>query len=938
MAINDYDNLIVGAANQYKVDPQLLKAVMSVESSGNPNAYNRSSGATGLMQFIPSTAQEQGVLPTDPISSVYGGAAYLSQLLDRYGNIDTALQHYSGGGGAPYARKILDAYHTVAPPVAPTATPSAAPPAPTGPPATDMDPSSPTYGEPTGKNFSRPATPGELTLDKGQPGEPGPNVRTTATTPNVPGGPVAPASEGGLPPGLSEILHGTTPAAPAAESPSGGEGLPPGLKDIIHGKPPPAPAETPTPTPATPAPAAPEGPAPPPIYTAPTTPLIGKEQLPQTMPAPTGVPLPVITPENEAAFAGFSHGARQAVNPLLEFGSNVGNYINALTGLPIASDRAGSDAASEAAFQAQYGSNPIATGAATGARIGVPLALGGASGTALRLGLEAAGLPSTAEFVSGMGGTNIANPLLRLPVRMASGATAGATQGLIAGGPYGAILGAGIGGTVLPAVGATAEWLSGRTASGAATQALQKIYQAASRDGTTPAQLDAAVAALGPEATLADVGGANLRALAEGTANAPGSGSQVAWNFLQQRAAGQTERLTQAVRDATGATGSAFENMEALQQARRAAAAPAYENAFNNTPVRLQASAQLAPYVDTPIGQRALQDGIANAQAEAVRAGQPFSLADYGVVQNPDGSLAIQPWNASLRTYDAIKRGYDQLAESLRDPVTLRINRSGTVQTPGGANISANTVIGMRDDVTRILRNSYPEYADALDAWAGPSADMDALSLGRRLLTTDADQTAANVANLTPSQRQMYQVGAAQALRDRIESVADSADATRRIFGNTQIRNRIAAGFGGEDTPAFQNFQNIMEREATYADSNRQYLQGSPTARRTAAIGEVHQPIGPAQLVEPALHLAMGGGVPAVAMGIARAASNPLIARLAAPSDLYGYQLGNTLFNPAFRFGNLPSGIPRTGLRNYLMGPVGQQAAQLLVNNRSQSP
>jgi hypothetical protein len=118
MALNDYDSLIVGAANQYNVDPQLLKSIMSVESSGNPRAYNRSSGASGLMQFIPSTAQEQGVLPTDPVSSVYGGAAYLSELLTKYGSIDAALDHYSGGGGAAYGKKIIDAYHSVSPPIA----------------------------------------------------------------------------------------------------------------------------------------------------------------------------------------------------------------------------------------------------------------------------------------------------------------------------------------------------------------------------------------------------------------------------------------------------------------------------------------------------------------------------------------------------------------------------------------------------------------------------------------------------------------------------------------------------------------------------------------------------------------------------------------------------------------------------------------------------
>src|SRR5215469_9498174 len=129
MALNDYDSLILGAAKQYNVDPQLLKSVMKVESNGNPNAVNAKSGASGLMQFLSGTASDYGVQPLNPQSAVYGGAHYLSDLLKQYGSPDAALDHY-GGYKPGYGTQILDAYRTVPPPVMPdqntqAATPSA---------------------------------------------------------------------------------------------------------------------------------------------------------------------------------------------------------------------------------------------------------------------------------------------------------------------------------------------------------------------------------------------------------------------------------------------------------------------------------------------------------------------------------------------------------------------------------------------------------------------------------------------------------------------------------------------------------------------------------------------------------------------------------------------------------------------------------------------
>lgn len=211
--------------------------------------------------------------------------------------------------------------------------------------------------------------------------------------------------------------------------------------------------------------------------------------------------------------------------------------------------------------------------------------------------------------------------------------------------------------------------------------------------------------------------------------------------------------------------------------------------------------------------------------------------------------------------------------------------------------------------------------------------------MGRRALSRDADETAATVANLSPSERQMFQVGLAQDLLDRIDRTPDNVDATRRIFGNDLVRSRVAAAFGGENTPEFQNFRQIAESEAQFAATNRQFLQGSPTARRAAAIAEAQGGAPANALLAPLLHVATGGSPAGAMIGLAHAAANPLLSRVAAPSERYNQALGNMLFNPATRDQTLnmlaqPSAPP---VRNMLMGWPGQQAAvQLTLPRRAQ--
>lgn len=98
--VSAYDSAIHAAAEKYGLEPDLLRAVARAESGLNPNALS-ASGAQGLMQLMPSTATALGVSdPFDPEQSIEGGARYLRQQLDRFGDVSLALAAYNAGPGA----------------------------------------------------------------------------------------------------------------------------------------------------------------------------------------------------------------------------------------------------------------------------------------------------------------------------------------------------------------------------------------------------------------------------------------------------------------------------------------------------------------------------------------------------------------------------------------------------------------------------------------------------------------------------------------------------------------------------------------------------------------------------------------------------------------------------------------------------------------------
>ena len=120
-----YGQFIRTAADQYMLDPELIRAIIKVESSFDPFAVSEK-GAMGLMQLMPGTAEEMHVRePFEASDNIMGGSRYLRKMLNLFdGDLRLGLAAYNAGPNKvlenrripkipeteQYVRKVLKEY------------------------------------------------------------------------------------------------------------------------------------------------------------------------------------------------------------------------------------------------------------------------------------------------------------------------------------------------------------------------------------------------------------------------------------------------------------------------------------------------------------------------------------------------------------------------------------------------------------------------------------------------------------------------------------------------------------------------------------------------------------------------------------------------------------------------------------------------------------
>jgi soluble lytic murein transglycosylase len=103
-----YTSEIADSASRHRVNPYLVAAIINAESGWRPNRTS-AAGAVGLMQVMPSTAEDlarrRSVDPSkyppsnlsDPAVNIEYGTAYVRYLVDRYHEVETVLAAYNAG-------------------------------------------------------------------------------------------------------------------------------------------------------------------------------------------------------------------------------------------------------------------------------------------------------------------------------------------------------------------------------------------------------------------------------------------------------------------------------------------------------------------------------------------------------------------------------------------------------------------------------------------------------------------------------------------------------------------------------------------------------------------------------------------------------------------------------------------------------------------------
>ena len=109
--MTDYAEVIRSASMEFGVDEALVRAIIHAESAFNPHAMSLK-GAQGLMQLMPATANDMGVMDAfDPAQNIRGGARYLALLVKNFnGDARLVAAAYNAGPSAVLHYKGVPPY------------------------------------------------------------------------------------------------------------------------------------------------------------------------------------------------------------------------------------------------------------------------------------------------------------------------------------------------------------------------------------------------------------------------------------------------------------------------------------------------------------------------------------------------------------------------------------------------------------------------------------------------------------------------------------------------------------------------------------------------------------------------------------------------------------------------------------------------------------
>lgn len=409
------------------------------------------------------------------------------------------------------------------------------------------------------------------------------------------------------------------------------------------------------------------------------------------------------------------------------------------------------------------------------------------------------------------------------------GAKAGALSGGIAGFGYGegatnslklaaggAAAGGVLGGVIPGAISASKPTINAlsRFAGRNKNVAINQVRNALTADGNTARSVGKEIASAQSRkspTSIADTG-ENSRQLLASVTRQPGPARRLGVETTAKRQEEQLERISAAVRRDLGPTANIRDLGDEIIDKARVKAKPLYEAAYNNP-----GAGALLPTIKPMLARPAMQKALKNAEKIIKEeGGDPKSL---GFNLSDDGEVILSK-APSWQTLDYVKRGMDDVIEKYRDSTT------GRLVLDGQGRAANNT---LRSFLTKVDKAN-PEYAAARAAYAGPAKMKDALNKGAKALRKSPDDIAAEMKNLSPSEKEMYRTGVRKGVVSFLEGKGDYADKVNALIGTQKSRKALSKVFGGKS--GFDRFVKTLQDEREIGLTYKAVNTGSPTAMR----------------------------------------------------------------------------------------------------------
>jgi len=413
----------------------------------------------------------------------------------------------------------------------------------------------------------------------------------------------------------------------------------------------------------------------------------------------------------------------------------------------------------------------------------------------------------------------------------------------LTGGALSAVTGGALSG-VGSAIGAVGSNIAQRMSQGSAGQvAREKLAEALGRDarGTlaqTPGALTNAsdmaarrMQKLGPEATIADAGGASSRQLLDTLATLPGRTKQLVEGLIRERQSGRAGRLSSAANESLGTKGAGYQStIQSLIDRKTKEAAPLYKQ-LEGMSVR----------VDSELS------GLLKAADSAHGGAELLSRLRQEVPINISALKAGD--DIPFAALDKIKQSLYDLGETSK--------RAGNKEVGAAYNKLRISLTNKMDDLSP-QNEAGSIYKQARNAFSGPAQLQDAVESGRGAMKSDAIGVSDVMKGMSQDQVEAFKVGALQSLRDKVGTESGQTSLLK-MWKEPATSGKLKEIFGND----YKKFAADVAREARLKELES-VGRGSQTASRLYAAGDLDaQPISNAAQV--ATSIGSGQALPAIA-------------------------------------------------------------------------